>query len=168
MTETALNNLAAVADPGITIRLAGVFDLPDIARRAEEFHLEFLNRPGIYKFDPEMFLLQWIDWLHLPNYVLIGAFERGTFIAGIGGVITCAPYSRDLMGQELFWYVCPEYRDSMAGIRVLKRFEKWVKVAGAKYWMMGYLHGSEASEKVSKLYKKMGFVPLETHVIKEI
>jgi len=157
-------------DIDITVRPIGVRELYQVAQYIPAFYEEFGGHPmgQAYEYDPDAFIVTWIDWLRQPNYVLLGAFDGDKWIGGLGGMINKHPYTIDtLMGIEHFWYVVKEYRKSGVGKKLIDAFEAWLKERGVKYMIMLYINGGP-SEMMAKFYEKEGFVPMEQQVCKEV
>jgi GNAT superfamily N-acetyltransferase len=76
--------------------------------------------------------------------------------------------SRDVVAQELFWYVLPEHRSGSDGIRLLKDFKMWAKAQKASLFVMATFHQEGANETLSKLYESQGLKPIETHYLEEL
>lgn len=137
-------------------------DLPALADLMERFHAE-ASLPG--EFD-RGYLADYIAALlagGLPA-VLIGAFTDGAKrpAGAIGGVLTPSMYAREQVASEIFWYVAPEARRGMAGLRLIEAFERWARKQGAASVVMMHLDSPQAG-KLDKLYTRRGYRKLETN-----
>lgn len=108
-----------------------------------------------------------IDWLE----VFIGLDHTAIYVAeidgGIVGMIAGLMFplyfnSSHSNAQEMFWWVTPEHRKSSVGIKLLKAFERWAKLKGAKTIQMGTL-AKLNPEKLASVYKKLGYKESETY-----
>lgn len=76
------------------------------------------------------------------------------FICGIKG---CLLANGDVsVGSEVAWWVNPDYRDTGAGLKLLKGIERKAKSLGIKYWSMIYMQSS-MPENIKRIYDKMGY-----------
>lgn len=142
---------------------AQVEDLPRLEPIAREFYAasRFLKR-----FDISLFCRAWETLLANGTggiYLLVdGAGE----IAGtIGGVVYPDLYSGALVATEFFWFVREGCRGK--GIELYKSFEQWARARGCAEIRMVHLLDS-MSEKLERVYRRLGFEPAETHYVKEI
>lgn len=76
-------------------------------------------------------------------------------IGMIGYLIQPHFISGELMAGEVFWWVRPEYRGK--GRMLLAEAEKRARAEGAKAMQM-----IAPNERVSKLYARIGYTPIET------
>ena len=80
----------------------------------------------------------------------------------LAGKKTKTPLSDDPIWHEVIWYVMPKHRKY--GMALLKKAREILKSEGFKAMIMVCMHNSK-TEKLFKLYNKMGFVTMETHFI---
>lgn len=62
--------------------------------------------------------------------------------------------------QELFWWIDPAHRANGAGGELMAALEAWAKEGGAATMTMVALDALDG-ERVSKMYARAGYVPLE-------
>lgn len=67
--------------------------------------------------------------------------------------------------QEVIWYINRPFRKY--GVKMIKMAEDMLRSNGFKSMIMACLHNSK-TDKVMKFYQRIGFVPAETHFIKEL
>lgn len=72
------------------------------------------------------------------------------------------PLSDDPIWHEVIWYISEKYR--RYGVFLLRHARKVLKEEGYTSMVMIALHSSK-TQKLFKLYNKMGFVEMETHFI---
>lgn len=99
---------------------------------------------------------------------LIVADHNGVVAGGIGGV--CAPYfiNRNVrMMIENFWWVAPEYRKGLTGIRLLTAFESRARDLSCKYvYMLAMEH--MGVDVIESMYLRLGYKPAERGYIKRV
>jgi|SRR5262245_5230728 len=99
--------------------------------------------------------------LDTPN-ALVLVDERETGLVGIIGVVAMPHvYTGVLVMSELFWYVEPEARGS--GVRLLKEAEAWAADNGVQFSTM-----MAPDERVAQFLGRIGYAPVETHLIKRL
>jgi GNAT superfamily N-acetyltransferase len=92
--------------------------------------------------------------------------ENGEEIQGtLGGVAYPEINSGELVATEFFWFVAPERRGG--GLRLYRAFEEWARSKGCREIRMAYLIDS-MPEKLAKLYRRLGFEPVEVQYVKEL
>lgn len=80
----------------------------------------------------------------------------------IGGIATDYFFSKTLCGIEAFWYVEPESRGTLDGIRLVNAFYAWAREEmGVKFFHMAHMQGIHP-EKMRQWYLDQGFVEFET------
>ena len=136
-------------------------DDEDIKNLIKDFHEEALKSDG-FQLDVEKYYAPWIALLKDSVFV---AVKDNNVIGVLGGNIIRHHFSNELVFIEMMWYVRPEHR--MCGIRLFKYVEEWCRIKGIKKMVMVYTHNI-MTEKLNDFYKRMGFRPLETHMLKEL
>jgi hypothetical protein len=71
------------------------------------------------------------------------------------------PHTGQPMAAELFWWVDPERRG--CGAALYRGFMRWSKNIGAELIQM-----TANSKKVGRIYKRLGFAPLEEVYIRKV
>jgi GNAT superfamily N-acetyltransferase len=107
---------------------------------------------------------------------LIESGEGAVFVAErTGAIVGCAgalrfPYYFNLAcsaAQELFWWIAPEHRGSILGVRLLQALERWARDSGCATLTMISLPALEDSPAAA-LYRRMGYRPSEHNFIKRV
>ena len=80
------------------------------------------------------------------NEEIIGFFGFTVYINELDGVLS---------SQEHGWYVKEGKRG--AGIKLLKKCESYAKALGCKRFSIGHAHPAHPTEKLMKIYERMGF-----------
>lgn len=72
-----------------------------------------------------------------------------------------------IIAQELGWWVEPEYRNTMLGIKLLKEFEKEAKARGADKIVMYYLE-AQTPDRVDSILKRLDYRHVEYNMVKDL
>lgn len=140
------------------IRFLGPWEEEDLLPLAKQFHAE--SNLGA-TFHPEACLA---NWRSLRFRAAIGMFtEKGELVGVLAGFLAPQFMTGVLLAQEMFWYVKPEHRGGLTGIRMFNEFEKWAQEKKAFGIVMASLTQGEG---VAELYKKRGYVHIESHHLK--
>ena len=84
--------------------------------------------------------------------------ERGGVLVGMLGVsLYHQSMSRELIGSELCWWVEPEARGGLGGIRLLRHAEQWARLQGAVAFQMG-----APTPAIGEFYERIGYTRIET------
>lgn len=147
----------------LTIRLMQYQELDEVIRVGQKFFDEgFL----IGKLKPEVFKANWTNIITNSKGAIIGALRGPKLIGVMGFVIANDPNDGELVSQEMFWFVDPEYRKG-EGIKLLNTYEKVAQHIGVKRIGLVHLLGDN-NKTLNKLYVRKGYRPMETHYFKEI
>lgn len=73
------------------------------------------------------------------------------------------PFGAGRWAKETVWYVAPQARGRSA-IQMLKTYEAWARDRGCTAIGMASLAGND----VSRIYKRCGYTPAETHFVKPL
>jgi len=93
------------------------------------------------------------------------AVDGDNVVGVISGVITEQRMSDSRLFHETVWYVHPEYRT--CGVRLLRHLENWCREQGIGQIVMCFMFNS-MPEKLYDFYQRMGYRPLEVHLMKEV
>lgn len=147
----------------LTIRLIQYQELDEVIRVGQKFFDEgFL--PG--KLIPEVFKSSWEHIITNSKGAIIGALRGPKVIGVMGFLIAHDPNDGELVSQEMFWFVDPEYRKG-EGIKLLNAYEKIAAQIGVK--RIGLVHLlSDNNKTLNKLYVRKGYRPMEIHYLKEL
>ena len=102
--------------------------------------------------------------LERPDVFAIVKEGKG-FIVGLISPAFLEP--NKIMVQELAWFVEKEYRNTSVAIKMLKEFEQTAIAEGADIVNMAMLEVLN-SDKMDKIYRKLGYKLFETHYIKDV
>lgn len=122
--------------------------------------------PGTLDFD--YWTGRWQQLIKDLDIGVILVYEQDGAIKGIlGGLCVRCTMTAQLEAIESFWYVMPEVRGSIGGVKLLKAFEAWAQGRGAQRIKMAYLTHVNPVPTAS-LYARMGYSSLESCVVKEL
>lgn len=108
-----------------------------------------------------------VDEAHQARLVAYLLEHGGLFVLEVDGVVegmvglslVPLPVSGDLTATEIAWWVAPEHRGGGAGVRLWMAAEAWARAQAAVWIQMIAPHGAD---DVARMYRKRGYVPLET------
>lgn len=132
-------------------------------KRAAEIGKQFFiesNLPGAIK--PDIFDKNWRFLIGNGMGKIFAMYEGEELVGALGAIIAPDINDGDLCATEAFWFVTEANRG--AGIKLLLYFVKYAKEIGCVRINMVHLFNEHAN-KLSKLYGKMGFKPIETHYV---
>lgn len=134
-------------------------DLEDFLKAADMFATE--SKVGV-PINPDTLIEQIASMIEKQHgNVLIARTEEGEFVGTIGFCVSPMWWDETyLIGEELFWWVSPEYRNGLIGIKLLNEAEKYIRALGAKEFHMMCLETVEP-DKVGSLYQRLGFSPAQ-------
>lgn len=87
---------------------------------------------------------------------------------GLGIILSPDLCDGELVVQEAFWYIAPEYRNGSFGIRLLKAAESFAIEAGAARMLMGRIHAADPENRVDRVLGALGYKPFETNYVKTL
>lgn len=134
-------------------------ELPVAAEAGKRFFVES-SIPG--KLVSDVFVKNWSFFLDNGMGKIFGVYENEAMVGAIGGIIAPDLNDGEICATEAFWFVTPENRGS--GIKLLLHFIKYAEEIGCVRLNMVHLF-NEHADKLSKLYKKKGFSPVEVHYV---
>ena len=129
----------------------------DVKRMVKDFQIESLDEYGL-TFDDKA-LSDTIESLKHQAFLLI---LDGRAEGMLAGKAVTSPISADKVWHEVVWFVSKKYR--RYGLRLLKTAQKVLKIEGFTAIVMVYMHNSK-SDKLHKLYTRLGYTPMETNFI---
>jgi GNAT superfamily N-acetyltransferase len=132
----------------------------DVAELVKQFHEEALNEYG-FKLDRTA-LLKTMEDLRDEAFLLIIDGKCQGLIAGKG---TKTPTGVDNIWHEVVWFINEKHRKH--GLHLLDKALDTLKSEGYTQIVMVLMENSKAA-KLSKLYERLGFLPLERHFIKKL
>ena len=155
-----------------TIRPATMDDIPQIVEMAKRFYPES-PYPHIYGDVPEeqaaglviVAMQGMAEYGIVPGAMLVA--EHGDRLIGMLCLhIDPATFNPAVIAAELVWWMDPEYRGGMAGIRLVKAGEETAPERGATVMNMGVLATSPAEAQT--LLERLGYKPSHTILSKRL
>jgi len=134
--------------------------LAAVTRLVEEFHVESLAEFGLSIDGSGDIAAQMA--LHGESSFLLTA--DGSVVGAILGVVENQPMSARSVYHESMWYVQPAHRGH--GIRLIRHLEDWCMSIGVDQIIMA--HMGSASERLSKLFIRRGYKPMEVSYIRDL
>lgn len=77
------------------------------------------------------------------------------------GTHCMAPWNPILVASDYLFYIVPELRGSLMGLRMVKAYRQWAKEKGCKEVRLSIASGIN-EERVGKMYGLLGFEPFGT------
>ncbi len=100
-----------------------------------------------------------------PDGAVFVVQDGPAVIGMIGAFVFTHPMSGERIGCESFWWVEPERRGRMCGIRLLKMAEAWAGKRGAARMIMVQPAGEH---RVGRIYELLGYAQLENQYQKDL
>jgi RimJ/RimL family protein N-acetyltransferase len=140
------------AERVLTIRLATEKDIPRLVEMGRRFRSESTYSKYLAD-NPERMAQLGRQLLEKDGLLLA---ERDGVIVGMLGFIVHTHFiSGEVVAGEVFWWMEPEFRGD--GLKLLDETKRRAHLAGAKY-----LHMIAPSERVSRLYRHLGYEFVES------
>ena len=136
--------------------------------RLFQFLKAFENDSEFVRGDIEYARKKYYDMMVDGSAVILIAEKDNKIVGAIGFIVAPDLYKENsLLAIETFWYVTPEYRGGMIGIRLIKAFERYAENLGCN--RVALIHMSDSyPDMLRKLYIKFGYKLTELHYIKEL
>ena len=146
-------------------RLAAQTDAIAVTDLCEEFHGASYQKTVPFDWD---IMVEWVsDRIDDDGSLVLGAWSGSDLVGCVIGLTFVPPYSERVVAGDFIWYVRPEHRGGMVGVRLMKMFENWAVDAGAAQILTGATSGIK-SERGAALLERLGFVPTGTSVYKDL
>ena len=100
----------------------------------------------------------YIEWMlnHRETAIAIVGEDNGVVQGGFLGFVQEHFFGSDKQAYDSITFVDPEYRGTLLGYRLMKRYVEEAKARGAKQILLGNTTGINY-KSVMGIYKKMGF-----------
>ena len=136
------------------IREAESADLDALIAMGEHFiaQTDYRTRIGT---NPQQLRALAVHLMNDENGALFVADVDGQLVGMIGVFAFAHPVSGERIGSEVMWWMEPDFRG--AGVRLLKKAEKWTKAQGATRFQM-----IAPTPYVEEIYRRLGFEKVET------
>jgi GNAT superfamily N-acetyltransferase len=146
-------------------RLATQLDAIAVTDLCEEFHGASYQKTVPFDWD---IMVEWVsDRIDDDGSLVLGAWSGADLVGCVIGLTFVPPYSERVVAGDFIWYVKPEHRGGMVGVRLMKMFEDWAVGAGAAQILTGATSGIK-SERGAALLERLGFVPTGMSMYKDV
>jgi GNAT superfamily N-acetyltransferase len=137
-------------------------ELPNLLEMAHLFFNEGAL-PG--RFSDAAFLKAWTGLItQRIGYVLV-AEQGGQFTGALGAIAYPSLNTGEVEAMEAFWFVHPNFRGGLTALRLLNAFEGTARARGVARVTMVHLKNL-MPDRLRHLYKRRGYVEIETHYTK--
>ena len=119
--------------------------------------------------DIQTFIKSFQELIIDKNSILLGAWKNINLTGIMGVTIFSSPIGKDLMANEHFWYVLPEHRKGIIGIKLLKKAMDWAKSKGCTHFIgNASMLASDLHDNICSIYERIGMKKFETTYIMRI
>lgn len=147
------------------IRQATVLDIDRIVDLAFKYNKETVT--GAYSMDREYISNLLVPVMTHPDHLFLVAVDGVEIVGMFWGCATQPlPWTQDIAGIDITFYVLPEYRGRPFGVRMINRWAEWCKSKGCVDARLCAASGI-TNERTLKLYQSRGFNQLSYVVTKE-
>ena len=101
---------------------------------------------------------QVVSWIDSDDWEIFLAKEGLQVHGLLVGAVSRYPYSNTLVAGDYIWYIAPEHRGGMTGVRLMRMMEKWAKGRGAVVMETGATSGIE--NRAAGLMERLGYSPV--------
>lgn len=144
------------------IRFAEIGDIPQLVEMGMRFLGSTPRYIGRIEGNRALIELHFLQLMNSENAAFLVLGERGHVHGMIAGVHYAHQHSGAATVAELFWWVNPESRGG--GLQLYHALVAWARhVCNAEFLQM-----TSPSKKVARIYRKLGFAPLEEVFIKRL
>ncbi len=143
--------------PALVTRPLTIEELPLCLPFGQAFFREF-NLRGV--FNPDHFLETWTKFFWSVPCVVIGVFQDGALVGGMGAISSKDMFTGDQVATELFWYIEAGHRTGTGAVRVLRAYEEWGKRQGVDELRISHFK-MKNDEQLQRMYEHRGYVLLE-------
>jgi GNAT superfamily N-acetyltransferase len=146
------------------IRLATIDDVPQCLEMGRAFHEE--SKTLEIEFDKDSAEKTLLHLMSDKNSVLL-VVERDGRLIGMAAAMAYPHYLnlKTKVAQEMFWWVAPEARGGMSGVKLLGALESWADEAGCSALTMICLPIDGPAETI---YQRSGYRAVERSYIKRV
>lgn len=131
-----------------------------LSKLIKTFHEDTLGEYGLVMTDETIEKFE--DTMGASTFVML---DDGKPIGLIAGQVVSQIMSNKKVYQEFIWYVDKDHRSH--GAKLLIHLENWCAENDIDQIVMAFMHNSQP-DRLMKFYERMGYRPMETHLIKEV
>lgn len=138
------------------VRKATLEDMERAAELAREMWAESGGWYAAFDLNEAKYHELMVAMIQSPKHCVL-AYERdGEVIGGIAGGLAEMPATDVKVACDMFLFVTPDQRGTIAAARLVKAFVKWAEEVGAHGVSMG-ISTNINPERTGRLYEKLGF-----------
>ena len=101
---------------------------------------------------------QVLSWIKDKDWEIFLAWKGRILCGVLIGAVTTYPYSKALIAGDYIWYIIPESRGGMTGVRLMRMMESWARNRGAISMETGSTSGID--NRANGLMERLGFSPV--------
>ena len=149
-----------------TIRNATEHDVLDIVLAVKQFCKE-VPHPAWGKFDSNRVndLVTQLVQAH-EGFVQI-ALADDEIVGALIGVVSGIPINSLVFAQELMFWLDPNHRNGKTAPKLIDAYVQWAETMGCNFIRLSELDNI-LDGKAGVLFKRKGFIPVETAYVKEV
>lgn len=148
------------------LKIATIYDIPELVRMSLLFKKNSPYADFAVDEDKLAELLASLIGAGPTDGLILLSIQDNKPVGMLAGIAREFIFSREKHATEIAWWVDKEYRGT-SGKELQEAFAYWAKKIGCKYLHMTLLENKDL-DKMKKLYKKLGFAPLEQAWIKRL
>ena len=146
-------------------RLATERDVPAVTDLCQEFHGVSYQKTVPFDWDK---MGDWVsDRVSDSGSLVVGAWSGSNLVGSVIGLTFVPPYSNRVVAGDYIWYVKPEYRGGMTGVRLMRMYEQWALDVGAVQILTGATSGV-STDLASALIRRLGFKSIGGSMYKDV
>lgn len=144
----------------LTIRPAEIPDIPDVVVMGKGFY-DLMGYSQVTEYDPDT-VAGFLEHLINDDNGILLVVDDGIELRGMAAGMVFPFYLNHahITGQELFYWIDPEFRKHRLGITLLDELENAAIEKGAKSFIMMSLDNLEP-DRLAQFYARRGYVPFE-------
>ena len=135
---------------------ATVADSLDVTHIWKRFQEE--SSQSYVDFDWDKAHEQVLSWIGDEDWEIFLARKGKELCRTLIGAVTTYPYSKALIAGDYIWYIIPESRGGMTGVRLMRMMESWARDRGAVSMETGSTSGID--NRANGLMERLGFSPV--------
>ena len=137
------------------VRTATLEDIEDAVRFGQLMHAESPHWSRL-TFSPEKLRSTMTMLVNEPRaFLRVVCTDDGVPLGGMGALLMPHWASDDLYASDLFMFMHPEARGTLAPVRLVKAYRQWAKENGAKLVLLGITTGVH-TEQTAALFERLG------------
>lgn len=149
-----------------TIRNATEHDVLDIVLAVKQFCKE-VPHPAWGKFDSNKVNDLVTQLVQAPQGFVQIALADDEIVGALIGVVSGIPINSMVFAQELMFWLDPNHRNGKTAPKLIDAYIKWAENMGCNFIRLSELDNI-LDGKAGVLFKRKGFIPVETAYVKEV